>query len=69
MTKLLLITALIFSSLTTFAQTKMRSLNELINKADPGWTFVKQWIDSAKNKVEILQVDKQKQMTHYTKHK
>ena len=35
----------------------MRSLNELINKADPGWTFVKQWIDSAKNKVEILPVD------------
>jgi hypothetical protein len=35
----------------------MRSLNELINKADPGWTLVKEWIDSAKNKVEVLPVD------------
>lgn len=57
MTKLLLIAALTFTSSTTFAQTKMRSLNELINKTDPGWTFVKQWIDSAKNKVEVLTVD------------
>jgi hypothetical protein len=57
MTKLLTITALTFFSLTTLAQTKMRSLNELINKADPGWAFVKEWIDSAKNKIEILPVD------------
>lgn len=57
MTKLLFITALTFSSLATFSQTKIRSLNELINEADPGWTFVKQWIDAAKNKVEILPVD------------
>lgn len=35
----------------------MRSLDELINNADPGWTFVKEWIDTAKNKVEILPVD------------
>jgi len=35
----------------------MHSLDELINRADPGWTLVKQWIDSAKNKVEILPVD------------
>jgi hypothetical protein len=39
------------------AQTKMRTLKELINKTDPGWILVKQWIDSAKNKVEILPVD------------
>lgn len=36
----------------------MRKIDELINKADPDWPFVKEWIDSAKNKVEILQVDK-----------
>ncbi|TJZ53831.1 DUF2625 domain-containing protein [Sphingobacterium olei] len=35
----------------------MRLLNELVNKTEPSWNFVKQWIDSAKNKVEILSVD------------
>ena len=35
----------------------MRSLDELINKEDPGWPLVKQWIDLAKNKVEILPKD------------
>lgn len=49
--------ALTLSFLTTLSQNKMRSLNDLINKADPGWKFVKEWIDSAKNKVEILPVD------------
>jgi hypothetical protein len=57
MTKIFTIAALTFISLTTFSQKKMRSLDELINKADPGWTVVKQWIASAKNKVEILSVD------------
>jgi len=52
----ILIPLLIFTN-SAFAQTKMRSLEELINKADPGWAFVKKWIDSAKNKVEILPVD------------
>ena len=41
----------------TFAQNQMRSLDELINRSDPGWAFVKEWIDSAKNKVEVLPVD------------
>lgn len=35
----------------------MRPVEELINKTDPGWTLVKDWIKSAKNKVEILPVD------------
>ena len=35
----------------------MRLVYELINEAEPGWTFVSQWIDSAKNKVEILSAD------------
>ena len=43
--------------LTTFSQYKMRSVDELINSTDPGWPIVKQWIDSAKNKVEVLPVD------------
>lgn len=35
----------------------MQPVEELINKTDPGWTLVKDWIKSAKNKVEILPVD------------
>jgi len=35
----------------------MRSVDELINKSEPAWTFVKQWIVSAKNKVEVLSAD------------
>ena len=35
----------------------MRPVEELINKTDPGWTLVEDWIKSAKNKVEILPVD------------
>lgn len=35
----------------------MRTVEELINKTDPGWTLVKDWIKSAKNKVEVLGVD------------
>ena len=47
-------------ALTTFSQTKMRPIEELINESDSGWPFVTAWIKSAKNKVEILSVDKQK---------
>lgn len=43
--------------LTSFAQYKMRPLDELITTKDPGWPTIKRWIDSAKNKVEILPVD------------
>jgi len=53
----LIISLLTLLNLTTFSQTTMRSLDELINKNEPGWILVKQWIDSAKNKVEILPVD------------
>lgn len=44
-------------SLTTYGQTKMRSIDELINDKDPGWLLVRNWISSAKNKVEILPVN------------
>lgn len=40
-----------------FAQNKLRPVDELINKKEPGWPLVKQWIASAKNKVEILSCD------------
>ena len=53
------ITAFILCLLTllTFAQNKMRPLDQLINKTEPGWTLVQEWIGKAKNKVEILPVD------------
>ncbi|UKT62338.1 DUF2625 domain-containing protein [Pedobacter mucosus] len=47
-------------TLTSFAQNKMQSVDELINKTDPAWPLVQKWIGSAKNKVEILPVDSSK---------
>src|SRR5262245_20263603 len=44
----------------TVAQNKMRSVEELINKTEPAWVLVQQWIDSAKNKVEVLRRDSAK---------
>jgi len=38
----------------------MRTIEELINENDSGWSFVTEWIKSAKNKVEILPSDNQK---------
>jgi hypothetical protein len=49
--------ALALFSLTGTSQNKMRSVDELINKTEPGWTLVQQWIDAAKNKVEVLPCD------------
>jgi hypothetical protein len=60
MTRLLLAVLFTITTLITTAQNKMRSVDELVNKTDPGWTLVKDWIKSAKNKVEILPVDQAK---------
>ncbi len=38
----------------------MRNVKELINKTDPGWPLVDEWIKSAKNKVEVLPADMSK---------
>lgn len=35
----------------------MRTLKELINTTEPGWELVQQWIDSAKNRIEVLPAD------------
>jgi hypothetical protein len=48
---------LVFVSFDTFSQPKMKPVEELINRDEPGWVLVKEWIDSAKNKVEVLNVD------------
>lgn len=58
--KSILFSGLFFLSLNTFAQNKMQSLDELINQTDPAWPLVQKWIDSAKNKVEVLGVDSAK---------
>ena len=55
--KILSILGLSFLSLSAIAQNKMQSIEELVNKKDPAWPLVQKWIDSAKNKIEILEVD------------
>jgi hypothetical protein len=55
--KSLSVLAITLLSFAAFAQNKMQSLDELINKTDPAWPLVQKWIDSAKNKVEVLEVD------------
>ena len=57
MKKIIITLILAFTIPTIFGQYKMRTVDELINRTEPRWTVVKQWIDSAKNKVEILPVD------------
>lgn len=52
----LFITLMLFS-LQAFTRQKMQSLEELINKTDPAWPLVRSWIDSAKNKAEVLPAD------------
>jgi hypothetical protein len=55
--KTILLSCLTFLSLTAVAQNKMQSLDELINKTDPAWPLVQKWLDSAKNKAEVLPFD------------
>ncbi|WP_343522383.1 DUF2625 domain-containing protein [Pedobacter sp.] len=68
-TTLLFIFGLTLFSLTGFSQeNKLISIEKLINKTDPAWPLVKKWIDSAKNKVEVLPVDsaKAKEVLYHT---
>ncbi|MDO7743523.1 MAG: DUF2625 domain-containing protein [Pedobacter sp.] len=55
--KTLSILGLSLLSFAVSAQNKMQSLDELINKTDPAWPLVQKWIDSAKNKIEVLEID------------
>lgn len=52
--------ALFFITLTTFSQQKMKTVEELINTTEPGWTLVEKWIAAATNKVEVLPADAEK---------
>jgi hypothetical protein len=47
----------IFSVIITSAQPRMRTLEELVNREDPGWKYVELWIKEARNSVEVLPVD------------
>jgi len=60
MRKLLTIATLTLLSFSSFAQVKMREEDELINKTEPGWPIVRQLVESAKNKVEVLSTDSTK---------
>lgn len=60
MIRKLLLPVLIFIVSVVNAQNKMKKVEGLIDKTDSGWTIVKDWIKSAKNKVEILPVDELK---------
>lgn len=57
MRKVITASILCFLTLTTFSQNKMRTLEQLLNKADPGWPLVQEWISKARNKVEVLPCD------------
>ena len=57
---ILLLGFIIFTSLSFGQSNNMRTLSSLINKNDPGWPLVEQWINEGKNKVEILPKSNQK---------
>jgi hypothetical protein len=60
MIKLIVFLLVIVSNLEIFSQNNLRPVSELINRTEPGWVLVKNWIDSAKNKDEILSCDSSK---------
>jgi len=60
MTQRILLILLIIMNWNIYSQNKMRKVEELINETEPGWELVTEWINSAKNKVEILKVDIEK---------
>lgn len=57
MKQFFLILILACSGRAVFAQYQMRTVDQLINRKQPGWPVIMKWIDSANNKVEVLPVD------------
>lgn len=57
MTRRFVLIALILVTFVATGQNKMKKAEELIDKKDPGWPIVQDWIKTAKNKVEVLPVD------------
>lgn len=60
MIKLISVLIATIVSAPIFAQNKLRPVDELINLTEPAWSLVQQWINVAKNKVEILSADSTK---------
>lgn len=56
LTPLFFISLTLFS-ITGFSQNKMKNMSELVNTTDPAWPMVQKWLDSAKNKVQVLECD------------
>lgn len=54
------LTAFLFLTSITFSQTKMKPVEDLLDLNDSGWKLVKEWIGTAKNKVEVLPADPKK---------
>jgi len=55
---ILIILTFFISAINSSGQTnKLKSLDQLINKQEPAWDLVKQWIKEAKNPVQVLPRD------------
>ncbi len=48
---------LILATGILLAQANPKSLDELINKQNPGWNLVQQWIKEGKNSIQVLERD------------
>lgn len=57
MKKICLMILFVTSLVAVHAQYKLKTADQLINYADPGWKPIKALIDSAVNKVQIMPVD------------
>jgi hypothetical protein len=57
MIKFLMVFTFLIFSVSITAQNKKKPVEELINKAEPAWPNVLEWIGKAKNSVEILPCD------------
>lgn len=60
-----LISIFLMAGLFGNAQYAMRPLSDLVDTENPAWPLVKGWIDSAKNKVEVLPAGPAKGMALY----
>lgn len=57
MRKISTVFVLTLLTLVASAQNKMRPLEQLINETESGWPLVQEWINKAKNKVQVLPSD------------
>jgi len=53
----LLIILLIQIQIGFSQEMQMKSIEDLINKEEPAWELVEEWIKEAKNEIEVLEKD------------